>query len=194
MRYMKIMFTMWFLAVMGKENKHKANGNTRVKKKAEVEENTESVMDKKEEQPDGVTEMEEDKTSEKVQEDALKKEKSSKKRPRSKGNAETKDNVQGKEPEEEEKEQKSPTVKKTKGTSVQKEEPKTPSASTIERPVRARKSVERLVAAVEDDSAKELIIEKVQPLNFQYPLNPFLSIILYVVFRGRLAQICQWEW
>lgn len=153
---------------MGKEDKPKANGKTGVTKKAEVEENTEAVMDKKGEQPDGVTEMEEDKKSEKVQEDAFRKR--SKKRPRSKGSAEKKDNVQEKEPEEEEKEQKPPTMKKTKGTSVQKEEPKTPSVSTIDRPVRARKSVERLVATIEDDSAKELNIEKVQPLNFQ--INP----------------------
>lgn len=41
------------------------------------------------------------------------------------------------------------------------EEPKTPVGPTIDRPVRERKSVERLVAIIEQDSAKEFHIEKV---------------------------------
>lgn len=40
-------------------------------------------------------------------------------------------------------------------------EPRTPAASTIARPVRERKSVERLVASIERDSTKEFHIEKV---------------------------------
>ncbi|KAK4363919.1 hypothetical protein RND71_015277 [Anisodus tanguticus] len=39
-------------------------------------------------------------------------------------------------------------------------EPKTPLASTIERPVRQRKSVERLVASIEGELTKEIHIEK----------------------------------
>ncbi|KAL8505433.1 hypothetical protein ACS0TY_016610 [Phlomoides rotata] len=129
--------------VVSEKLKPTENGNTQVKRKAEVEE---AVTDKKGEQPDGVTEMEEDEISE---EKALENEKGSKKSSRSKSSAGEK------EPAEEEKGHKSPTVKKTK------EEPKTPIAATIERPVRKRKSVKRLVASLEKDPPlKEFIIEQ----------------------------------
>ncbi|KAL3821120.1 hypothetical protein ACJIZ3_007025 [Penstemon smallii] len=93
-----------------------------------------------------------------------KEEKGSKKRPRTKrSSAGKKDKNKKKEPDEE-KESKTPTEKKTKEpkTSGEKKEKelKTPTPSTIERPVRERKSVERLVAVVEKDSAKEFRIEK----------------------------------
>lgn len=49
---------------------------------------------------------------------------------------------------------------KKKEVERKKEEPKTPAPPTIDRPVRERKSVERLVAAIDNDASKELKIEK----------------------------------
>ncbi|PIM97618.1 hypothetical protein CDL12_29912 [Handroanthus impetiginosus] len=225
------------------------NGEADVEKKAEVEEKSEGVSDKKGEQHVGVTEMEEDKTddgkadaqqmdadkvedeeskeieekaakngeevegkeeteadkekqetagedggkeqlkSKDVEDESLEKtkagtedkvadgvkeeqekpeepkeEKNSKKRPRSKIGAGKMDKNKKKQMVEEEKEQKAPADKKKKElkTSAEKKEkePKTPSAPTIDRPVRERKSVERLVAIIEKDSSKEFHIEK----------------------------------
>ncbi|XP_073304253.1 DEK domain-containing chromatin-associated protein 2-like isoform X2 [Primulina huaijiensis] len=51
-------------------------------------------------------------------------------------------------------------TKETKTSTDKKEEQKTPVALTIDRPVRERKSVERLVAIIEQDAAKEFKVEK----------------------------------
>ena len=55
---------------------------------------------------------------------------------------------------------------KSSAKKVEEKEQKTPVASAIERPVRERKSVERLVASFEKDFVKEFCIEKV----FLFPL------------------------
>ncbi|XP_042758284.1 DEK domain-containing chromatin-associated protein 4 isoform X2 [Lactuca sativa] len=49
---------------------------------------------------------------------------------------------------------------KNKASEEKKEDPKTPVARAIDRPVRERKSVERLVAVIEKDTAREFHIEK----------------------------------
>lgn len=56
---------------------------------------------------------------------------------------------------------------KNKASEEKKEDPKTPVARAIDRPVRERKSVERLVAVIEKDTAREFHIEKVKPF-FSY--------------------------
>ncbi|KAK6149406.1 hypothetical protein DH2020_016931 [Rehmannia glutinosa] len=120
-----------------------------------TEDKVEEEIDEVKEEIDGMKE------EEKIPEEPNK-EKSSKKRPRTKSSA-GKKNKSKKGPEEKAKEPKTPTEKKTKEpkTSVDKEkEPITPAASRIDRPVRERKSVERLVATVEKDSAKEFHIGK----------------------------------
>ncbi|KAL0320880.1 UNVERIFIED_CONTAM: hypothetical protein Sradi_5349500 [Sesamum radiatum] len=73
-----------------------------------------------------------------------------------------KDKSKKKEPEEEEKEQKTPTEKKKKEPKSAEKKEKEPKTHYFhkERPIRERKSVERLVATIEKDSAREFHIEK----------------------------------
>ncbi|XP_059591308.1 DEK domain-containing chromatin-associated protein 4 isoform X1 [Vitis vinifera] len=175
-------------------------------------EKMESVMEKKEEENNGVKEMEEDsKGDEKVETEALEAEKMdedlaakeekenkeleekeepktevmeednvSKENEASEEKVESKENVEEKVDGSKEKEKggeikdgKGPR-KRGKGRSSGErvkdkvkeveekkvKEPRTPAASTIARPVRERKSVERLVASIERDSTKEFHIEK----------------------------------
>ncbi|KAL9159969.1 hypothetical protein ABFS82_08G169200 [Erythranthe guttata] len=133
-------------------------------KKAEDEEKAEEIEKAEEvekaeeiEKADGMEEEEE-------KPEEVKEEKATKKRPRSKSSARKKGSNKKKENVGEEKEQKSPTEKKKKEpkTPVEKKEkePTTPAASTLDRPVRERKSVERLVATIEKDSSREFLIEK----------------------------------
>lgn len=88
-------------------------------------------------------------------------------------------------------------------------EPRTPAASTIARPVRERKSVERLVASIERDSTKEFHIEKVvyfvsliyflfldvKLLGFFYISFPFLVLFFYKIDSGfwYLAHSLPWK-
>ncbi|RVX14842.1 hypothetical protein CK203_011945 [Vitis vinifera] len=143
-------------------------------------EKMESVMEKKEEENNGVKEMEEDsKGDEKVETEALEAEKMDEDLA-AKEEKENKELEEKEEPKTEEKEKggeikdgKGPR-KRGKGRSSGErvkdkvkeveekkvKEPRTPAASTIARPVRERKSVERLVASIERDSTKEFHIEK----------------------------------
>ncbi|KAL2455510.1 DEK domain-containing chromatin associated protein [Forsythia ovata] len=164
-----------------------ANGNAKPEEKSEVvtvkkdEANngvTEMEEDKKDDGKDEAPSMDVDKkpvdeVEDKVEEDIdevkaeeeepeeHKEEKGSKKRPRTKSRSGRKDKIKKKKAEEEpetpvvekEKQPKTPTRKKE-------EEPKTTTPYAIERPVRERKSVERLVAAIEMETAKEFQIEK----------------------------------
>uniref|UniRef100_A0A5B7A4L7 DEK-C domain-containing protein n=2 Tax=Davidia involucrata TaxID=16924 RepID=A0A5B7A4L7_DAVIN len=186
-----------------------ANGTSQPEKMGEP------VVEKKEEEKDGVNEMEEDgKDDEKVEthkmdidqedkeiketkEEEEKEEKESKAEEKEekeetksggmdeeigvKENEESEEKVEGKangSKEEEERAEKNKQVqgskKRGKGKSAgekmnnkkkeleekKEKEQKTPVASAIERPVRERKSVERLVASIEKDAVKEFHIEK----------------------------------
>ncbi|KAG6385639.1 hypothetical protein SASPL_154475 [Salvia splendens] len=134
------------------------------KMEEEAEEDTEKATEEKVKEDDGSKDV-----GDKPEE--LKEGKGSKKRPRSKTGGRRSDKTTKKEPaevkketEKVDKEQITPTPKKTKEpkTSVEKKEiePKTPSAFSLERPVRERKSVERLVATIEKDASKDFRIEK----------------------------------
>ncbi|KAH6764432.1 hypothetical protein C2S51_015681 [Perilla frutescens var. frutescens] len=168
------------------------------KMEEEAEEETTKGAKEKVKEDDGAKE-EEDKTGE------LKEVKGSKKRPRSKTSAGKRDRTKKKEPTEEEKEQITPDQRKTKEpkTSVQKKEnePKTPPAFAIERPVRERKSVERLVATIEKDSTKEFRIEKGRGTalkdipNVAYKLSRKKTEdtfkLLYIILFGRRGKAAQ---
>lgn len=69
-------------------------------------------------------------------------------------------------------------TKNKKTVEKKKEEPKTPIAPASDRPVRERKSVERLVATIEKDSGKEFHIEKV----LQFKLLFFELVILRLTY------------
>ncbi|XP_022855617.1 protein DEK-like isoform X1 [Olea europaea var. sylvestris] len=87
--------------------------------------------------------------------------KGSKKQPRTKSRSGQKDKSKKKKAEEEKLE--APIEKKAKQTKTptrKMEEPKTTTPYAIERPVRERKSVERLVATIEKDNAKDFQIEE----------------------------------
>ncbi|XP_073149781.1 DEK domain-containing chromatin-associated protein 2-like [Henckelia pumila] len=113
--------------------------------------------DKVDEEDDGMKGVEE-------KPEEPKEEKSWKKRPRSKSSAGKQDKSKKKKSEEHtEKESRTPTdnkIKEPKTMVETKEEMKTPATPMIERPVRERKSVERLVASIDKDSAKEFHVEK----------------------------------
>nr|GMC53687.1 DNA ligase 1-like isoform X1 [Ipomoea batatas] len=121
------------------------NGNAAPEEKSEV-----SV--EKDTGDSGVKEMEEDSKQESEKVDADKMDvdegqptagKGSKKNAKSKSNSVEKDK------------------KKKKAVEAKKEkEPRTPMPPTIDRPVRERKSVERLVASIEKDAVKEFRVEK----------------------------------
>ncbi|CAI9755025.1 unnamed protein product [Fraxinus pennsylvanica] len=101
------------------------------------------------------------KEEEKLEE--YKEKRGSKKRPRTKSSAAKKEKNKTNEAEEKkEKDLKTPTLEKRKErkTLIETKEPISPTAFAIQRPVRERKSVERLVSIVEKDSAKEFRIEK----------------------------------
>ncbi|CAI9787776.1 unnamed protein product [Fraxinus pennsylvanica] len=92
-----------------------------------------------------------------------KEKKGSKKRPRTKSSAAKKEkSTMNEAVEKKENDMKTPTEKKPKEPKTPKErkEPTSPTAPAIQRPVRERKSVERLVTTIEKDTSKEFRLEK----------------------------------
>ncbi|XP_051125316.1 DEK domain-containing chromatin-associated protein 3-like [Andrographis paniculata] len=119
----------------------------------DTEENTHNISETKVE--DGIEDVDEDTRS--TEEPSTGK--GSKTRGRSKGSPGEKDISNDCEPEEKTK-KKTPLNKTGRKALKDKKEPKTPAASTIERPVRQRKSVERLVNTILKDSGKDFRIKK----------------------------------
>ncbi|KAL2495967.1 neurofilament medium polypeptide-like [Forsythia ovata] len=131
--------------------------------KEETEDKAEEHTEDKEETEDKAEEHPEDKEETENKAEEHTEEKSKKKRPRTKNSAGKNGKGKKKEAEDKEKERKTPTGKKSmepKTPAEKKGELKTPVGSTIERPVRERKSVERLVSIIEKDDSKEFQIEK----------------------------------
>ncbi|EPS60589.1 hypothetical protein M569_14214, partial [Genlisea aurea] len=109
------------------------------------------------------------------------------------------------EEENDEKEVVSPKEKKKKDSKPpidEKEEPKTPTAISFDRPVRERKSVERLVATIEKDSGKDFHIAKGRGValkdipNVAYKLSrkkteETFKLLHTILFgrRGKAAQV-----
>ncbi|GER45973.1 DEK domain-containing chromatin associated protein [Striga asiatica] len=146
-----------------------------------------------------------DVVTEEVKDDKPKEKSVSKKRPRSRTSLSRKNNSDEKETVEKEKEQKPLTERDTKepktAAKKKEKEPKTPVTSIIERPVRERKSVERLVTTIEKDSIKDVIIEKGRGTalkdipNVAYKLsrkkNEDILKLLHTVLFGRRGKAGQ---
>ncbi|CAA3019972.1 DNA ligase 1-like isoform X1 [Olea europaea subsp. europaea] len=122
---------------------------------------------KNEAMEDGPKEIPEEETEGKVEEEEKlghnKEKKGLKKRPRTKSSAARKEKSLMSEAEEKkENNLNTPTEEKPKEpkTPNERKEPTSPTAPAIQRPIRERKSVERLVATIEKDTDKEFRIEK----------------------------------
>ncbi|KAG6423868.1 hypothetical protein SASPL_114273 [Salvia splendens] len=162
----------------GKVTEEKVEKEDVSKEEEDKQEETEADEEKHETVKDdgGKEEVRDEKMEEEAEEDTgkvteeVKEAKGSRKRPRSKTGGRRGDKTTKKELAEVEKEpekaeeQITPARKKTKEpkSSVGKREiePKTPSAFSSERPVRERKSVERLVATIEKDTSRDFRIVK----------------------------------
>ncbi|XP_075513852.1 DEK domain-containing chromatin-associated protein 4-like [Primulina tabacum] len=117
---------------------------------------TQETGDKVEEEVDEVED--EERSEEPKPEKAL-----MKKRPRTKNDVGKKDKIKKKEPVDTKQKPKTSNEKKVEEhetSTEKKEDPKTPVTYTTDRPVRERKSVERLVATIEKDATKEFHVEK----------------------------------
>ncbi|KAJ0751374.1 putative protein DEK [Helianthus annuus] len=68
------------------------------------------------------------------------------------------------------------------------DEPKTPVGPTIDRPVRERKSVERLVAIIDQDTSKEFHVEKGRGTALKdIPNGKVLNLLLHLSFHSDVA-------